>query len=95
MRVEHLLEQRRARARETDEEAQVAAAVGVVVAGGHAGRAGIEPAADRVHLAEERAAVDAAPADPEGLLGGVSAALDAFARGTVLDDRAMLALQRT
>jgi serine phosphatase RsbU (regulator of sigma subunit)/PAS domain-containing protein len=41
------------------------------------------------------AAVDAAPAEPEALLATVSAALDAFAEGTVLDDRAMLVLQRT
>jgi serine phosphatase RsbU (regulator of sigma subunit)/PAS domain-containing protein len=42
-----------------------------------------------------RAAVDAAPLDPDALLAAVSAALDAFARGTVLDDRAVLVLHRT
>jgi serine phosphatase RsbU (regulator of sigma subunit) len=41
------------------------------------------------------AAVDAAAAEPEALLATVSAALDAFAEGTVLDDRAMLVLQWT
>ena len=41
------------------------------------------------------AAVDAAPAEPEALLAAVSATLDAFAHGAGLDDRAMLALQRT
>ena len=40
-------------------------------------------------------AVDAAAPDPAALLARISAALDAFARGTVLDDRAMLVLQRT
>jgi len=40
------------------------------------------------------AAVAAAPSEPEALLAAVSAALDAFAEGTVLDDRAMLVLQR-
>ena len=39
--------------------------------------------------------MDAAPADPEALLARVRAALDAFQRGTVVDDRAMLALQYT
>ena len=42
-----------------------------------------------------RAAVDAAPAEPRALLGAVSDALDAFAHGSGMDDRAMLALQRT
>jgi hypothetical protein len=42
-----------------------------------------------------RAAVDAASPEPAALLGAVSAALDAFAHGEGLDDRAMLALQRT
>jgi len=51
-------------------------------------------AADRFGEERLRAAVDAAPADPAGLLAGVSAALDAFARGTVLDDRAVLVLHR-
>jgi PAS domain S-box-containing protein len=41
-----------------------------------------------------RAAVDAAPGDPSALLAAVSRALDAFAEGTGLDDRAMLALSR-
>jgi serine phosphatase RsbU (regulator of sigma subunit)/PAS domain-containing protein len=41
-----------------------------------------------------RAAVDAAPAEPAGLLEAVSRALDAFAAGGGLDDRAMLAVQR-
>jgi phosphoserine phosphatase RsbU/P len=41
-----------------------------------------------------RDAVDAAPADPAGLLRAVSDALDEFAEGTGLDDRAMLALSR-
>jgi PAS domain S-box-containing protein len=36
-----------------------------------------------------------APAEPEGLLDSVSATLDAFSQGTVLDDRAMLVLHRT
>jgi serine phosphatase RsbU (regulator of sigma subunit)/PAS domain-containing protein len=40
------------------------------------------------------AAVESAPPDPERLLAAVSAAVDAFAEGTSLDDRAMLALQR-
>jgi serine phosphatase RsbU (regulator of sigma subunit)/PAS domain-containing protein len=42
-----------------------------------------------------RAAVDAAPAEPDALLAAISAALDEFAHGAGLDDRAMLALQRT
>jgi serine phosphatase RsbU (regulator of sigma subunit) len=42
-----------------------------------------------------RAAVDAAPAEPGALLRAVSHTLDAFAHGTGMDDRAMLALQRT
>ena len=41
-----------------------------------------------------RAAVDAAPAEPSALLAAVSTALDEFAHGAGLDDRAMLALQR-
>jgi serine phosphatase RsbU (regulator of sigma subunit) len=41
------------------------------------------------------AAVEAAPPEPAALLAAVSAALDAFAEGSVLDDRAMLVLQRT
>jgi sigma-B regulation protein RsbU (phosphoserine phosphatase) len=41
------------------------------------------------------AAVDAAPAEPEALLAAVTAALEEFAQGAGLDDRAMLALQRT
>jgi GAF domain-containing protein len=45
---------------------------------------------------EERllAAVAAAPPAPEGLVAGVSQALDAFGRGEVLDDRAMLVIGR-
>jgi serine phosphatase RsbU (regulator of sigma subunit) len=45
---------------------------------------------------EERlaAAVDAAPGGAEALLRAVAAELDAFERGTSLDDRAMLALRR-
>ena len=39
-------------------------------------------------------AVDAAPPEPRELLRTVSRALDGFARGTALDDRAMLALRR-
>ena len=42
-----------------------------------------------------RAAVDAAPAEPAALLQAVSTALDEFSHGAGLDDRAMLALQRT
>jgi len=42
-----------------------------------------------------RAAVAAAPAEPGALLVAVSAALDDFAHGAGLDDRAMLALQWT
>jgi PAS domain S-box-containing protein len=41
-----------------------------------------------------RAAVDAAPSEPAALLRAVSDALDEFAHGAGLDDRAMLALQR-
>ena len=41
------------------------------------------------------AAVDAGPADPEAILARVRTALDAFQRGTVVDDRAMLAMQYT
>jgi GAF domain-containing protein len=41
------------------------------------------------------AAVETAPPTPEALIGAVSDALDAFAHGTVLDDRAMLVLTRT
>jgi len=52
-------------------------------------------AADRFGEERLRTVVDDAPPDPEGLLAAVSAALDAFARGTVLDDRAMLVLHRT
>ena len=40
------------------------------------------------------AAVDAAPADPAELLRTVSRTLDDFARGTALDDRAMLGMRR-
>ena len=39
-----------------------------------------------------RAAVDAAPQEPTALLAAVSAALDAYASGGALDDRAMLVL---
>jgi GAF domain-containing protein len=54
------------------------------------------PGADsRFGDARLRAAVDAAPAEPDALLAAVSATLDAFAHGAGLDDRAMLALQRT
>jgi serine phosphatase RsbU (regulator of sigma subunit) len=42
-----------------------------------------------------RAAVDAAPSEPSELLAAVSRALDRFAEGGGLDDRAMLVLQRT
>jgi GAF domain-containing protein len=42
-----------------------------------------------------RAAVDAAPPEPRALLEAISDAVDAFAHGAGLDDRAMLALQRT
>jgi GAF domain-containing protein len=42
-----------------------------------------------------RAAVDAAPGGPAELLRAVSAALEEFGHGAGLDDRAMLALQRT
>jgi len=42
-----------------------------------------------------RAAVDAAPRDPGALIAAVSAALDAYASGGGLDDRAMLVLHRT
>jgi serine phosphatase RsbU (regulator of sigma subunit)/PAS domain-containing protein len=41
-----------------------------------------------------RAAVDAAPAEPEALLDAIERALDEFAVGGGLDDRAMLAVQR-
>jgi GAF domain-containing protein len=41
------------------------------------------------------AAIDAAPAEPAALLAAISANLDEFAHGAGLDDRAMLALQRT
>ena len=41
-----------------------------------------------------RATVERAPAEPDALLRTVSRALDAFAHGTGLDDRAMLAVQR-
>jgi GAF domain-containing protein len=46
---------------------------------------------------EERllAAVAAAPRAPGALVAGVAQALDAFARGTVQDDRAMLVIART
>jgi serine phosphatase RsbU (regulator of sigma subunit) len=51
-------------------------------------------AGGRFGEARLRAAVDAAPGDPSALLAAVSRALDAFAEGTGLDDRAMLALSR-
>jgi serine phosphatase RsbU (regulator of sigma subunit)/PAS domain-containing protein len=38
--------------------------------------------------------VGAAPSEPDALIASVSEALDAFAMGTVTDDRAMLVLQR-
>ena len=41
-----------------------------------------------------RAAVDAAPAEPDALLEAIERALDEFAVGGGLDDRAMLAVQR-
>jgi PAS domain S-box-containing protein len=50
---------------------------------------------DRFGDARLVATVDAAPAEPEPLLAAVSAALDAFTRGTAVDDRAMLALHHT
>ena len=40
------------------------------------------------------ATVEAAPAEPEALIASVSRALDAFARGTTTDDRAILVLHR-
>ena len=53
------------------------------------------PGADgRFGEARLRAAVDAAPAEPEALLDAIARALDAFADGGGLDDRAMLAVQR-
>jgi serine phosphatase RsbU (regulator of sigma subunit)/PAS domain-containing protein len=51
-------------------------------------------AGGRFGEARLRAAVDAAPAEPEALLEAVSRALDEFAAGGGLDDRAMLALER-
>jgi sigma-B regulation protein RsbU (phosphoserine phosphatase) len=41
-----------------------------------------------------RAAIDAAPAGADALLRALAADLDAFERGTSLDDLAMLALRR-
>ena len=52
-------------------------------------------AQDRFGDARLHATVAAAPAEPAALLAAVSAALDEFSRGAGLDDRAMLALQRT
>jgi GAF domain-containing protein len=49
---------------------------------------------DRFGDARLIATVDGAPAEPDALLATVSAALDAFARGTTTDDRAMLVLHR-
>ena len=51
-------------------------------------------AAGRFGEARLRAAVDAAPAEPAALLDAIARALDAFAEGGGLDDRAMLAVQR-
>ena len=50
---------------------------------------------DRFGVDRLVATLGEAPADPEGLLDAVSATLDAFSRGTVVDDRAMLVLHRT
>jgi GAF domain-containing protein len=49
---------------------------------------------DRFGEARLIATVDSAPVEPDALLASVSAALDAFARGTTTDDRAMLVLHR-
>jgi serine phosphatase RsbU (regulator of sigma subunit) len=56
-----------------------------------------ETPGDGERFGEERlaAAVDAAPEGADALLGAVAAELDAFERGTSLDDRAMLALRRS
>ena len=51
-------------------------------------------AGGRFGEARLRAAVDAAPAEPQALLDAIEQALDAFARRGALDDRAMLAVQR-
>ena len=50
---------------------------------------------DRFGDARLIAAVDAAPAEPDALIASLSATLEAFARGTTTDDRAMLVLHRT
>src|SRR5215207_11180340 len=49
---------------------------------------------DRFGEARLMAAIDAAPPGAEALLAAVAAEVDAFERGTALDDRAMLALRR-
>ena len=41
-----------------------------------------------------RAALTAAPPDPDAVLGAVFAALDDFATGDMQDDRAILVVQR-
>jgi GAF domain-containing protein len=51
-------------------------------------------AGDRFGDARLIATVEGAPSEPEELIASVSAALDAFARGTTTDDRAMLVLRR-
>jgi serine phosphatase RsbU (regulator of sigma subunit)/PAS domain-containing protein len=51
-------------------------------------------AVGRFGEARLRAAVDSAPAEPAALLDAIARALDAFAEGGGLDDRAMLAVQR-
>jgi serine phosphatase RsbU (regulator of sigma subunit) len=51
---------------------------------------------DNGRFGDERllAAVAAAPPRPDALVGAVAEALDAFVRGTVVDDRAMLVVGR-
>jgi GAF domain-containing protein len=51
-------------------------------------------AGGRFGEARLRAAVDAAPAEPQALLDAIERALDGFALGGGLDDRAMLAVHR-
>jgi GAF domain-containing protein len=55
------------------------------------------PGGDGARFGDARllAAVEAAPGEPEALLAAISRALDGFASGTALDDRAMLVLTRT
>jgi hypothetical protein len=54
------------------------------------------PGQDGERFGDDRllAAVDAAPGEPEALVAGLGAALDEFASGMALDDRAMLVLHR-